>query len=545
MTGGCLLLILPEVRIPKGVLRKVLLLFLFGFSVRLVLAWLPEKYLFYLVYDDAYYYFAIARNFASRGMLSADGITLTNGFHPLWLFTITPIYFFFAEHPWLSIHFALSFCALLDMAAAFLLYKILDKLGRPKIGFWVAAFYLIHPYVLQYTMSGLETALNSFLLALLVYASLSATWERLSNGWFGLGTVCGLALLARTDNLFAVGALLGYLLWRDRRVGPLAKTAFLAILIAAPWLGYNLASFGTVVQTSGKTFPWLAHQQYLKEYGTYFTWRLLPYALKSGFYSFALYAYHYGNWILTLLVGGILAFRLAFKPKGQPDVYRPLLWTLAGACLFLFVHLCIRWSMRPWYAQSAFVLTLPAVALACERLNRYVAAVGVLSVLYFAGLVVWSPGFFHRIERLKVMLEIINRDLPAGDRVGAFNSGYLQYFTDKKVINLDGFVNNEVLSHYQKEKGLQYFRKMDIKWLIDYTLFVSAIFGPYFGAGAEKALEVKEHFPDLVASKNNIVVVAVLPDGRIIPPERRLPIFREWAVRRQWGPIPWPRLVWE
>ena len=120
--------------------RKLILLLAAGFLVRFVLAWLPEKYLFYLISDDAYYYFSVARNLGTRGMLSADGITLTNGFHPLWLFLITPIFFFFKSDPWLPVHLTVTLSALFDTAAGFLIYKVLEKLGRPKLGFWAAAF---------------------------------------------------------------------------------------------------------------------------------------------------------------------------------------------------------------------------------------------------------------------------------------------------------------------------------------------------------------------------------------------------------------------
>ena len=34
--------------------------------------------------DDAYYYVVVARNFVATGETTFDGISLTNGFHPLW-----------------------------------------------------------------------------------------------------------------------------------------------------------------------------------------------------------------------------------------------------------------------------------------------------------------------------------------------------------------------------------------------------------------------------------------------------------------------------
>src|SRR5690349_9996375 len=43
--------------------------------------------------DDFYYYVRIAQHIVNNGMISFDGITLTNGFHPLWLAIITIVMF--------------------------------------------------------------------------------------------------------------------------------------------------------------------------------------------------------------------------------------------------------------------------------------------------------------------------------------------------------------------------------------------------------------------------------------------------------------------
>ncbi len=46
-------------------------------------------FLRYLV-DDAFYYFIIAENVLRGQFFTFDGITTTNGFHPLWVFIIAP-----------------------------------------------------------------------------------------------------------------------------------------------------------------------------------------------------------------------------------------------------------------------------------------------------------------------------------------------------------------------------------------------------------------------------------------------------------------------
>lgn len=520
--------------LPKDLTQKKLLyLFSFGLLIRLVLAWLPQDKLLYLISDDAYYYFSIARNLVSRGMLSADGISPTNGFHPLWLFVITPIYFFFKNSPWFAIHLVVTLSAIFDTAAAFLIYKTLEKLGKEKIGFWAAAFYLVNPYGLEHTMNGLETAQNNFFLALLVYLSVKASPEWLKSGWFYLGVVCGLALLSRTDNLFAVGTLFVYLLWRSRDFTSVSKVFGVAAALVLPWLVYNYQAFGTIVQTSGSAYPFHYHQQYLNEYKTYFSFALIPYLLKLGIYSFVWNAFHYGSWIIIAILAGILIYRL----KNWPEKYQSLLWTLVGAGFFISFHTFVRWSVRPWYPQAVFVLTLPAAALTLERMNRHLVAGGALLALFLSIQRVNAEGF-RVADRSPVMLDIIKNQVPAGDRVGTFNSGFVQYFTDRKVINLDGLVNNEVLSYYKRNEGLDYFRKKNIRYLVDHWTYMSGMFGLYFGPMPESSLAIVQDFPNIVYPGNTFFLVQVLPESLRPPPNADLMIHREWGFRRKWEKLP-------
>jgi len=507
----------------------------FGLLLRLILAWLPEEYFLYLVYDDAYYYYSVARNLVTRGMLSADGLTQTNGFHPLWLFVVTPIYFFFHSHHWFSIHLVLTLSAIFDTAAALLIYKSLERLEKANLGFWATAFYLVNPYSLQHTMDGLEIAQNNFFLALLVYLSLKATPAWLKSNWFSFGAVLGLTLLSRTDNVLIVGVLLGYLLWYRRDFIPLVKTVATASLLVLPWLVYNYVHFGSIIQTSGTAYPWHYRQQYLSLYGTYFSLPLLTHLLKSAFFTFAQNSYHYGSWLFTLALGGILLFYV----KQSPERFRPFFWTVAASALFAAFHILLRWSVRPWYLQSAFVLTLPIVALALEKINWKLVAAGAFLTLVLAGLQVWSPVFNQKIKNMRRMADVINREIPPGDRVGAFNSGLWQYLSDRKVINLDGLVNNEVLAYYQQKRGLEYLRFRDIKWLVDFPLFFTRIFGPYLGAEADRSLAYVAEVSDPYRPLNSVWLLAVLPDSLRPPADRVIPINREPAVP-SYGPVPIP-----
>src|SRR3954469_20330882 len=47
---------------------------------------------FALTFDDAFYYFGIARNVAHGHGSTFDGIDPTNGYHPLWMLMAVPVY---------------------------------------------------------------------------------------------------------------------------------------------------------------------------------------------------------------------------------------------------------------------------------------------------------------------------------------------------------------------------------------------------------------------------------------------------------------------
>ena len=79
-------------------------------------------------YDDAFYYFQIAYNLAEGKFSTFDGgITRTNGYHPLWLFLITPIYWIFDKEAAL---FAIKAFEIMLIAGGVALIAIAARLAR-------------------------------------------------------------------------------------------------------------------------------------------------------------------------------------------------------------------------------------------------------------------------------------------------------------------------------------------------------------------------------------------------------------------------------
>jgi len=61
-----------------------------------------------------------------------------------------------------------------------------------------------------------------------------------------------------------------------------------------------------------------------------------------------------------------------------------------------------------------------------------------------------------------------NEVLPPGTRVGAWNAGYLAYFSDLQVVNLDGLVNApDFARRVENDRWLEYCRETGIRYVED------------------------------------------------------------------------------
>jgi uncharacterized membrane protein len=79
------------------------------------------------LYDDSFYDFQIARHIAHGDGPSFDGTHLTNGFQPLYVVMLVPMYWVAGSNETLPIHGALVLSAFCAVASALLLYRILAR----------------------------------------------------------------------------------------------------------------------------------------------------------------------------------------------------------------------------------------------------------------------------------------------------------------------------------------------------------------------------------------------------------------------------------
>jgi hypothetical protein len=424
--------------------------------------------------DDGYYYFQIARNFASGAGISSDGIAPTNGFHPLWLFVITPLWLVFDSYR--AINAALIVASLFDLLAALLLYRVANRLtARPEVATLAMALYFLNPFTLTLALNGLETAINMAMIALVAERFLAlADHPRLTLRHLTLlGLAFGLAILARTDNVFLlVGVATMLLLRRDlpwrTRVSSIVCIGSLAGLITAPWFIWNYLTFGSFMQVSGVALPYLERQIFLRENpaaqtlsGTwdYFLHQILQFNLLHRIGIFSGLGY-WPNWDAEAVPSAFMFGLLLAGPFAIAETRRMLLkqfWQLGF--LFIFValllgyHIGVRWIVREWYVLPVTWLIMLLLALGYNALLRLLAERVPWRQLHRVVLVIacltltlhsqkfWSLGMYPWQGGFHMLQNAADR-MPIGSRVGVSDSGFVSYFSNKQIVNIDGIVNN-------------------------------------------------------------------------------------------------------
>ena len=439
--------------------------------------------------DDAFYYFEIASNMAEGQFSTFDGgITRTNGYHPLWLWLITPIYWFLDKEAAL---FAIKALEILLIAGAAMLVAAAARLARLP---WMLLVGLLPAlYQIQALYDGLEAAAGLFMLALfwlalVLYGRDAARWRRL------LAAVAFALPWARLEyvaiSLAGTGALL--LLewtWQERRRGELKFTppnlrTFVPMLGAIAgilsYFAYNQLVFGGPVPVSGATKRVWSQHKWQASGGFDLLQNLREMMALRVFDDELLVA-------AGIIVGAALLWWWLRRSRRRED--RTLLLFVAGVFSLAAGHLAkfaqsaltvqqpwayFNWYFVPAYLMMALVAPVAAiVALALLRrlvAPRFAGGAGRLQAAVVTGgaLLLAAQadvrGPFRYVETTETnatpeylvsgyaVASILNRALAEGSILGSWDAGKLGYFSKFPVVNLDGLANDyEFLRQYAEQ----------------------------------------------------------------------------------------------
>jgi hypothetical protein len=473
--------------------------------------------------DDMFYYLVLARETAQHGIVSADGLRPTNGFHPLWFLVLRAIQPLLP--PAALPGAALAILALAHAGASIVLWRTLRRLAGPGLAASLAGLYAANPFVLGVVFAGVETALAAFFVAVCLWAHLR--WlehRRAADRWLSLCAL-GLAVAARTDTVMLAAALAGSAalarLRATRDLGLASRAVDWAPVVAAfvPVLAFgvwSLAATGEFLQTSGRA---LSFWQSVGD------WRLIR-ATVAGLGPLAtpitalVYALEVGvqfiGWITrapiellgahplgVMLVAGAFVARLtmgrseareaAGSDPGEPPrsataptdsarrrltgelvLFFIVLW---GFYALLFRH-CQVWYWHTSIYAAALLAGMwlapirrvgpPALALlASPRVPR-----GTMALLLIAAIALTARGLNDLQPRRPVAdstgaaaanpLAMI----PDRARLGAFDTGRLGWEHPRlEVVNLDGLVNNAAYRALRARRIGRYMLEEGVEWL--------------------------------------------------------------------------------
>ncbi len=437
--------------------------------------------------DDAYYYFNVAPHIGSGVGPSADGITRTTGFHPLYAFILAGIHR--VTQPSIDgfVSQATILNALLHMAAAVFLYLGAARWWGRWAGIVVALLWLINPHAVKIRMAGLEGSLYAALLALVIWqvsvllhrrVELSPARYLSASLWLGVST--GLMIVSRTDSML-LAPLLAVILWMAGARLPIGHRLLAVFLFATPavlpfaaWLLYVHEHTGLWVQGSAAV---------KREWRRFIDSERAWYATAGASAVAAiLYAMEVAVKVPALKWMASALPLLGRTPAGQGA---PLLQRLTLHALWIFpLALGVAYAVmldrvRSWYyvpglitltflSAGAGVLLYRASTL--NRLQRL--AHRTLPLLAWLVLIESSAIFARDMvegqdsEQQLAMAAAswLEKNVPPGTRVGCWHSGIVQYYTPTvDVINLDGLANNDILdilhgrktlNEYWDEKGI-------------------------------------------------------------------------------------------
>lgn len=227
---------------------------LFYFSVAMDI-----RYLLRHTGDDAAYFFKIAENVSKGRGFTFDGINKTNGFQPLWLYTLMPLFTFFHYSPEVMYRICMSLQAVLLLLSAAILLKMLSHYFSTLALF---LFSILFSSLMIAYYNGMESGTVVFSLSLLLHYGWKKRIDLLPDikNCFFFGILLGISFLSRLDLVFLGFSICSLMFLRyisnkqDRKSQFFALLSVIAgsTLITMPYLLYNIGNFGHAVPISGK-----------------------------------------------------------------------------------------------------------------------------------------------------------------------------------------------------------------------------------------------------------------------------------------------------
>lgn len=434
------------------------------------------RHLLVRIVDDASYYMTTARNLAAGRGLTFDGIHPTSGFHPLWLLMLVPLFLLHAP-PETMIRLVVLLQTILLSLAYLVFWRTRSKLFSPRIAALTGILFVC--FVFPPCINGMESALLLLLVTVLYgyglhLAQTQPNWRRVAL----LGIILGCVLLARLDMIFIPLCLLGWFAGRSfaietrsRAVAAVLVCALAAAAVVGPYLAFNHLKFGSVMPISGalkSSFPHIALGPYT-----------LPRIAAMGIINLgcAVLAICWSSWTVIRT--------LRNRPAPDPEFYTTATTIFAWAITmhFLYTLIFMKEDTFGWYFVTYALFAIVCVTGPIDRvlksnfMRARPAVYPATAALLIVAMIVRDQTRDSFPQNGQWHTPVYNaavwaREHTPPEAIFAMSDcGHFGFFSLRRVINLDGLVNDMDFQRTLAEHRLnQYLRQNEVDFLVLHTV---------------------------------------------------------------------------
>ncbi|HEY3252210.1 MAG TPA: hypothetical protein VGK25_13960 [Ignavibacteria bacterium] len=459
--------------------------------LRLYIAFQPIEFLDgVFILDDAYYSLTIARNIANDFGPSYGG-RYTNGFQPLYVFLMVPVFMITQNDLFAPIRASLVICSIIDTLTLLMLLKIFSKMASSFYSLiLLSVLWILNFYVVLNSLNCLETSLSVLMITISLYYYLQYKEKPFDTGnQIKLGVALGLAVFARVDNIFLVVSLLimeTIKLLKTKKdtvlffksTGVILTASFLAY---APWLIYSYAYTGDIFQVSGRALRLLAlievnenptfGNMYSKMMDTAF-----GYILNTNFLVILLIVFN-----LVIIISRGRHSKKSTSPNQLLLINVLLLFSLMLLVSYIFFIFGWWYFYRYFYSLVLTFLFIAVISFnnlgSLEFKSKILKRlqIGIVGAAIIGSFLV--PGFryiFYNTRGINTgYMNIglwVNKSFKPGTIIGAAQSGGIGYFApSQKIVNLDGVVNKQCYLSLKEKRNFEYIREQKIEYIVGWN----------------------------------------------------------------------------
>lgn len=435
---------------------------------------LSDAELIKFIPDDAFYYLVLAKNFSETAKWSFDGASPASGFHLLWGYFLASVYYIFPNLSWRIFFISMSVvgCAVYSMAAGIASAAV--KNVSPATAIYGVVFVFLSGAAISQSAILMETPfvlLFSAILFNIVFSKkcYSTLGVLLLSGLVGL-----LGMLSRSD--FGLIPLVFFLVSafsRDRRGMVIGIAALLGAVV-----GLAVVS-GHTYWVSGEFAP--ASAQIKSHWAQVEGPSIIPgYQILLSLIMPNILLHEAGTYIWYASLSLLLILVAAYCAVYSSDENRSALAACSVSVLIIFSYLVLyihNGALQSWYVANFIVplalLVGVALSLAFRR-ARLVSLVASLVMLVCSWMVSFTAPWPWQASMLKGAFYLKNSAVTGP--VGAWNAGIVSFFSGRKIVNLDGLVNDSILPYVKNGVLLEYVSSQKIAYILDFPIMLTGFF---------------------------------------------------------------------